>query len=284
MARFDTIVGKYIYLKIQGIEYRVYFEENGKGIPMLCQHTAGKSCQEWSHLLNDKEITAKYRVIAADLPYHGKSNPPESVEWWKQEYKLTKSFFMDFHMALSHALGLEKPVYIGSSIGGFLAPDLALEHPDEFRAVIGVEAASKAGLYTRNISDHPQVGTESVMARVMQLTGPASPEKYIHQVSWVASQCASFIASGDLYYYFDHDLTVTARQIDTSRVAVYFLTGEYDPSSSPDDTRKLAEQIKGAKFTEMKGLSHQAISENPEMFKKYLMPILNEIAMQGKKK
>ena len=31
MARFDTIVGKYIYLKIQGIEYRVYFEENGKG-------------------------------------------------------------------------------------------------------------------------------------------------------------------------------------------------------------------------------------------------------------
>ena len=41
MAKFDPIVGKYVYLKIQGIEYRVYFEESGKGIPILCQHTAG---------------------------------------------------------------------------------------------------------------------------------------------------------------------------------------------------------------------------------------------------
>ena len=119
MARFDPIVGKYIYLKIQGIEYRVYFEESGKGIPILCQHTAGNDCQEWHHLLNDRDIASKYRIIAADLPYHGKSLPPESIEWWKKEYKLTKSFFIDFQVELSHALGLERPVYIGCSIGDF---------------------------------------------------------------------------------------------------------------------------------------------------------------------
>ena len=41
MARFDTATGRYIFLTIDNVEYRVYFEENGSGIPVLMQHTAG---------------------------------------------------------------------------------------------------------------------------------------------------------------------------------------------------------------------------------------------------
>ena len=78
-------------------------------------------------------------------PYHGRSLPPESVQWWKEEYKLTKSFYMDFQVELSRALGLERPVYMGTATGGFLALNLALNHPADFRAVIGVEAAETAG-------------------------------------------------------------------------------------------------------------------------------------------
>jgi pimeloyl-ACP methyl ester carboxylesterase len=138
MARFEAITGKYVHIEVQGVEYRVYFEESGQGIPLLCQHTAGGEGVQWRHLMNDQEVTSRVRVIAADLPYHGKSLPPESVEWWKQEYRLTKSFFIDFLIELSHVLGLEEPVFLGSSMGGHLALDLALECPDEFRAVIGL--------------------------------------------------------------------------------------------------------------------------------------------------
>lgn len=282
MARFEPVVGKYVYLKVQDVEYRVYFEENGKGIPLVCQFCAGTDGQQWRHVLNDQEITSRYRVIAPDLPYHGKSLPPESIEWWKQEYKLTKSFFIDFHVEFSHALGLEKPVYIGCSLGGFLAPDLALERPDEFRAVIGIDSDFKAGLYTPHLWYHPQVSNDFKAASALHMAAPMSPEKYRREIAWVMSRGAPEVAKGDLYYYFmDHDLTGKAQQIDTSRVAVYFLTGEYDAATSPEDTRKLAEQIKSAKFTAMKGIGHFAMAENPELFKKYLMPILNEIAEQG---
>ena len=34
MAKYDPIAGKYIYLTVQGIEYRIYMEEAGKGIPI----------------------------------------------------------------------------------------------------------------------------------------------------------------------------------------------------------------------------------------------------------
>ena len=66
------------------------------------------------------------------------------MEWWSQEYRLTKAFFIDFHLALKRALELHRPVFIGSSMGGHLAPDLALACPDEYRAVIGLEGESEA--------------------------------------------------------------------------------------------------------------------------------------------
>jgi hypothetical protein len=58
MARFEAITGKYVYITVQGVEYRVYFEENGKGIPLLCQHTAGAESLQWRHLMNDEEVTS----------------------------------------------------------------------------------------------------------------------------------------------------------------------------------------------------------------------------------
>ena len=47
---------------------------------------------------------------------------------------------------------------------------------------------------------------------------------------------------------------------------------------TPEDTQRLADQIKGAKFIAMKELGHLSLSENPEVLKKYLMPVLDEIA------
>jgi hypothetical protein len=43
MAKFEAAIGRYVWLEIQGVEYRVYFEEAGQGIPLICQHTAGST-------------------------------------------------------------------------------------------------------------------------------------------------------------------------------------------------------------------------------------------------
>ena len=40
MARFDKAIGRYVYLTIDNLEYRVYFEEYGSGIPGMAT-TAG---------------------------------------------------------------------------------------------------------------------------------------------------------------------------------------------------------------------------------------------------
>lgn len=280
-GQIEPVVGKYVYLTVHGIEYRVYFEQNGTGIPLICQHTAASDGRLWRHALNDIDISRNFQVIVPDLPYHGKSLPPESVEWWKEEYKLTKRFFMDFHLELGRVLELNRPVFMGCSMGGQLAVELAIEHPEAFRAVIGLESGlSRARMApTLDFHDHPRISNEFRMQSMYGKTAPGNPENYRREIAWTYGQSAPPVSKGDLYYNFiDHNLTGgEAQKIDTARSAVYLLTGEYDWGNSPDQTRLLAQQIKGAKFVEMKGLGHFPMAENFPRFKSYLMPILEEI-------
>jgi pimeloyl-ACP methyl ester carboxylesterase len=126
----------------EGTEYRMYFEEAGNpnGIPMVCLHTAGTDGREWRHQLCDEKINKDFRVIAIDLPRHGKSIPP--YEWYQEneEYKLTAKYYSGIIMAFTKALGLEKPVIMGSSMGGNICLHLARDYEDEVSALIAVEA------------------------------------------------------------------------------------------------------------------------------------------------
>ena len=79
MTKFAKIDCGYLYVTVEGTEYRVYIEQAGSGIPVLCQHTAGTDARQWRHLLEDEELTKDFRFIAWDLPYHGKSLPACSM-------------------------------------------------------------------------------------------------------------------------------------------------------------------------------------------------------------
>jgi pimeloyl-ACP methyl ester carboxylesterase len=282
MARFERATGRYVYLGIDGVEYRVYFEENGAGIPLLLQHTAGADGRQWRHLLEDEAVARHFRMIAYDLPYHGKSVPPTGIDWWRQEYCLTKDFLMQLPVTLARELGLERPVYMGSSIGGHLAADLALHYPETFRAVIGLEAAAYTPGGYLDIWHHPRISNEFKASVMFGLMSPTSPEPLRRETAWIYSQGAPPVFKGDLYYFsIDHDLRETARQIDTTRVAVYLLTGEYDWAAPPAQSRVLAAQIPGAFYRTMDGLGHFPMSENPDRFRSYLLPVLEHIRSRG---
>jgi pimeloyl-ACP methyl ester carboxylesterase len=284
MGRTSDIVGRYLYLDIDGTEYRVYYEDSGTGVPMICQHTAGADGRQWRHLQEDPELTDRFRLIVPDLPFHGKSVPPQSREWWTEEYALTQDFFEKYIVAISHALELDDPIYMGCSMGGHLAPDLALSYPDEFRAVIGVEAAinSHGAEGLKQWYFHPRITSQFKAEHMHTVCAPQSPEAMRRETGFIYSQGATQAFKGDLAYYLvEHDVTDTARDIDTSKVAVYILNGEYDYSAAPVDGKALADEIPGAHFVEMKGIGHFPMCENPEVFKTYLMPVLEQIASQS---
>ena len=86
--QFDSPVGRYVNLELGGHDHRIYFEEAGEGIPLLMQHTAGCHGSQWRHLFEMPEITSRFRLIAYDLPCHGKSVPPVEEQWWRVQKKV----------------------------------------------------------------------------------------------------------------------------------------------------------------------------------------------------
>lgn len=281
MTRYSDIVGRYVYLDLDGLEYRVYLEQAGEGIPLVCQHTAGSDGRQFRHLLEDRDITSRFRVIAADLPYHGKSLPPPGKRYWEETYRLHQDWFMRYWVALCTALELERPVYMGCSMGGHLAADLALHHADSFRACIGLEASQWSGDMDRLINQwwhHPRLSNESKPAAMMSLCSPHAPEFNVRETIWMYSQGAPAVFAGDLNYYgIEHDLRDSAGRIDTSRCMLYVLSGDYDWSAYPAAAKALADAVPGATYTLMEGMGHFPMSEDPAQFKKYLLPVLADI-------
>lgn len=284
--RFEAVTGRYLHLDIEGRPHRLYVEEAGEGIPLLCLHTAGADGRQYRALLNDAEITKDFRVIVFDLPAHGKSSPPAGFE--NEVYRLTTDKYVNTVMAVKEALGLDQPVVIGCSIGGRAVLHLALRHGKAFKAAIGLQSALYAETKSEVPADlsalyRPDVhGPEASAASVYSLMAPGSPSNHKWETLWHYMQGGPGIFLGDLFYYFvDGDLrNGLAAELDVDECPLYMLSGEYDLSATPEMGAELAEEVGATHFEVMKNLGHFPMSEDPERFLAYLHPVLEKIKAQ----
>lgn len=278
----EPITGKYVHVDVDGTDHRIYIEENGPedGIPLLCQHTAGCNNQEWRHLLTDEEITDEFHVIAYDLPFHGKSVPPTSEDWWDEDYTLTAERFADTIVGIADALDLDEPVYMGSSMGGNITLELLDWYADRFRALIGLECGAYSPGFYIDWLDHAHVNTTEVNAySCWGLMAKQSPEPTRRETMYLYEQGATGVFKGDLYYYsVDHDYRDELDALDATECPLYVMNGEYDYLTDPDDGREVASAIgEGVIAIESEEIGHFPMSEHPELFNAYLKEILADI-------
>ena len=273
----EPIVGRYLSLTSGDEEYRIFYEESGQGVPLVCLHTAGADSRQFRHVLNDPDIAAKFRIVAFDLPYHGKSNPPD--RWWLKKYRLTTETYVGIVRDFWRALGLERPVVMGCSMGGAVVLKVAADYQDEITGIVGLESAAFAEGRDNDFLHHPAIhGGELAASYTYGLNAPSSPEAGRRENWWYYSQSGPGIYKGDVYFYCeDWDGREDIKGIDASRCKVSLLTGEYDYSATPDMTRAVADAIAGARFTVMEGIGHFPMVENYERFRPYLLAELESM-------
>ncbi len=187
--------------------------------------------------------------------------------------------------AVCAALELDRPVLMGCSIGGRIALQLAHAHGEEFRALIALESADYQQPWydTEWLHRGDLQGGEVCAALVSGLIAPQSPDQHRHETLWQYMQSGPGVFKGDLYFYrVDADLRGKLCGIDTARCPLYLLTGEYDFSCAPEDTMRTAAGIPGAKVAIMQGVGHFPMSENPAQFRRYILPVLDEIRRGGR--
>ena len=275
----EPIRGQYARFDIEGVPHRLYWEEAGEGVPLLCLHTAGSDGRQYRALLNDPKITARFRVMVFDMPWHGKSSPPKHAEL--DDYRLTAKSYTAMILAFLDGLEIERPVVMGCSIGGRIVLHLARRHPKRFRALIGLQSSPDVPPYydTDWLHRNDVHGGEICGAVAYGLMAPQSPAHDVQETMWHYMQSGPGVFKGDLHFYkVDGRLSdEQLAEIDPAECPLYFLTGDYDYSGAPADTRKLASKL-GVDMIEMEKLGHFPMSENPELFLSYLAPVLDEIA------
>jgi len=126
-------------------------------------------------------------------------------------------------------------------------------------------------------------GQELSAASVMMLMSPNTPSKEKWETLWHYMQGGPGIFMGDLVYYFvDGDLrNGLIDGLDTQTCPLYLLTGEYDLSATPEMSAELARAVNATHFEVMKGVGHFPMSEDPERFRGYLLPVLEKIEAQA---
>ena len=270
----EPIIGRYLNVDVNGTSCRIYVEEAGSGVPLLCLHTAGADSRQFRHVMTDPEVISRYRVIAFDMPYHGRSSPPDG--WWLKTYRLTTAEYLATIRAVWLALGLDRPVVMGCSMGGAIVLAVAVEYQRELRGIIGLQTSAFAPGRYNEFLHHPAIhGGELGATYTYALCAPQSPESSTRENWWLYSQAGPGVYAGDVHFYsLDWDGRPSIGRIDTGLCKVSLLTGEYDYSCTPEMTRQVAAAIRGSRLVIMPGMGHFPMIENYPGFRPYLLPEL----------
>ncbi len=119
---------------------KVAYVELNRGGPkgtLVFVHGLGSYLKFWWYQL-DAFAADGWHVVALDLPGYGKSEKPASFPY-------TMEAMADCVRELVHALGVEKPILVGHSMGGQTALSFAIRYPAELRALV---LTSPAGFET----------------------------------------------------------------------------------------------------------------------------------------
>ncbi|HEX5618149.1 MAG TPA: alpha/beta hydrolase [Solirubrobacteraceae bacterium] len=133
-------------------------DTGGSGPPLLFLHGLGGVWQNW--LLNISAFKDTHRCVAFDLPGFGESEMPRD--------EISMTGFAKTADAVCGKLGIDCPVVIGNSMGGFVGAELALKFPTRVDKLVLVSAA---GLSTEYVKREPVLATARAWAAVMTRAG-----------------------------------------------------------------------------------------------------------------
>jgi pimeloyl-ACP methyl ester carboxylesterase len=139
------------YADVNGIN--LYFEVHGSGRPMIVLHGGLGSGEMFGPLL--PALADHHQVIVPDLQGHGRTADIDRP--------LSPIFMADDIAALIDHLGLDRPDVVGYSLGGGVAIQVALRHPEIVRKAVAFSAnIRRSAIYPEMLGQQAQVSADAV--------------------------------------------------------------------------------------------------------------------------
>lgn len=217
-----------------------------EGAPVLLfSNSLGTTLQMWEAQLAD--FSKHFQLLRYDTRGHGQSEAPPGPYTIEQLGNDVVQL-LDF-------LSLSKVNFCGLSMGGSTGQFLGAHFPNRFHKMALCSTAVKIGTpesWNARIATVQKDGMKAVAGTVIERWFTA-PYRTTHAQEITSMQCMLENANPVGYIancaaVRDADLRQTASSIG---VPCLIVSGTYDPATTPDDGRFLAQQIPGARFVEL---------------------------------
>ncbi len=248
----------------------IHYIEAGQGPAVILLHGLGGSKEAW--LANFAALVSKYHVYALDQLGCGHSDKPMI------DYKIAT--WSDFLQGFMQSQNIPKATLVGNSLGGWIATEFAVQHPEMVDKLVLVDAAGLAG----NIQGFPAdiridlnpstiAGWRTLLQSIFYDKTIVTDEDAMHLFAnrmrnndgyTVERALAGFAAVPQ----FEDD---KLKSIHAPTLVVW---GRNDELISVDRAKKFGSGIPGAKVVVFEQCGHVPQIEKPEEFNRALLEFL----------
>jgi pimeloyl-ACP methyl ester carboxylesterase len=246
---------------------RIWIEEEGDGPAVVLVHGGLGDSRLWQPVV--QSLAARFRTVRYDLRFFGRSESP-GVEFSS----------VDDLVGVLDALGIEQAALVGLSVGGQIALDAVLAHPQRAWA-LGHVAAGVSGIPIELWSEEEDAAFESAIERGdldaardldLALWAPLGADDLIRDM-WLATPDARGVPDGTQA----RQPEPAGERLEEVQVPTLVVVAAHDPPAQRELGATAARRIPGARLVEVDS-DHYLTLREPEQLGELLVEFLGASA------
>ncbi|WP_260929423.1 alpha/beta fold hydrolase [Novosphingobium sp. 9] len=252
-----------------------YYVDIGEGRPVLLLHGISNSGRAWAPQVPDLKA-AGYRAIVPDHAGHGASGAV-TAPFGVQELA------NDVEALIAH-LGLDEFDVVGLSLGGMVALELALRHPERIGRLIVANSFERTATPQfkalaegwAKIFEQPHGPVLRLEQNWPSLVSPAFQETAEGLRTWQVWHGIAASADGPSLAHVARGITDFDRANDLGKLAMptLFIAGDGDGMSPPDLSRAMAERAGDGICHVIAGAAHISNVDSADEFSRIMLQFL----------
>ena len=267
-------------MKIEANKISINYELSGSGRCFTLIHGAGSNLNMWY-----KQVPAfsqYYQVLTYDVRGHGQTEIPKE--------ELTTELWVEDLYALLKALNISETILLGFSLGGAIATEFVLAHPEMVKALIlsnsGGAAAQRSEEEMSQMAARRQTQIEtikkegmeaSVRGRIDSIFSPGFAEKDQETVERYISIVAQNDPEGYLRVMQRSGRTTPPPDLNNITCPTLIIAGEFDPSG--ESTGKATQEVITNSHLKIFPTGHYSALEQPQEYTDTVLRFLAGVAL-----
>jgi 3-oxoadipate enol-lactonase len=251
------------------------YTDQGSGLPLVFLHAFPLNRTMWHP---QEALSSHFRIITVDLRGHGESDAP----LW--HYSLDQA--AEDVRGLLDALSIQRAVFVGLSMGGYVLFALYRKHADRVQGLVFADTRAQAdtaegrnGRFQMAQTAYrkgPSAIADIMLPKLLSPTTIQTKPGLVHTVRTMIEGNEISGIAGDLMAMAERPDSVPLLTQITCPTQV--IVGERDQATPPSDAQLIAELIPGAALAVIPGAAHLANLEQPEAFNQILRSFTSRLS------